>query len=369
MVPGAAVAAALSTGDVSVGAIGTVAYRDGDRIWAFGHGFDSLGRRSLFLQDSYVYGIIQNPLGIPDVATTYKLASGAGHPLGSFTSDTDGSVAGSLGALPDSVGLRVVAERRGGDAPVVLDSQLADERPLGFGAGLALLAPLTANQALERLRHNNGPVSFSLCTSFRVRELRRPFGYCNPYFDTDSALFDLTEASSEVDGFDLAPMHLERVRVSMKDVRNEVAEDVLVGADGPRRAHPGERIHVRLTLQRRRGARRTLSVPVRLPRSLRPGPHRLVIAGNGGASTSPDELITDLVDVIVEVLIFDDEGSADEPRSVRGLADDVRSFHRPLGVVAGVKGAGGLRLVYRSSDVSFEGRVRLPLRITRAARR
>ena len=48
-------------------------------LWAFGHPLDGLGRRALFLQDAYVFGVIQNPLGIQDLgAITYKLASAGG---------------------------------------------------------------------------------------------------------------------------------------------------------------------------------------------------------------------------------------------------------------------------------------------------
>ena len=47
--PGAALSAAISTGDLGLGAVGTVTYRDGDDIWAFGHPFEGLGRRALFL--------------------------------------------------------------------------------------------------------------------------------------------------------------------------------------------------------------------------------------------------------------------------------------------------------------------------------
>ena len=81
--PGAAVAATISTGDLALGAVGTVTYRDGDDLWAFGHPFEGQGRRALFLQDAYIYTVIQNPLGIQDFgAITYKLASADGNVRG-----------------------------------------------------------------------------------------------------------------------------------------------------------------------------------------------------------------------------------------------------------------------------------------------
>ena len=111
---------------LGLGAVGTVTYRDGDDIWAFGHPFEGLGRRSLFLQDSYVFGVISNPLGLMEAgAVTYKLASSAGHVLGSMTSDTTASVGGILGAEPPSIPLRVVAHHSDG-REVVLQSRLAD---------------------------------------------------------------------------------------------------------------------------------------------------------------------------------------------------------------------------------------------------
>ena len=112
--PGSALAASISAGDVSIGAVGTVAYRDGNAIYAFGHSLDALGRRSLFMQDAYVFSIIGNPVGVPDLgAQTYKLTSSGGHVLGAITNDTLSAISGTLGKGPASIPLRVTAPRRG----------------------------------------------------------------------------------------------------------------------------------------------------------------------------------------------------------------------------------------------------------------
>jgi hypothetical protein len=361
--PGASVAATLSTGDVAIGGVGTVAYRDGDRVWAFGHPLDGLGRRSLFLQDSYVFGVISNPLGLMEAgAVTYKLASSAGHVLGSMTSDTTASVGGILGAEPPSIPLRVVGRDSGGRA-VVLESRLADERALGYGAGLSLVAPLAAGQALERLMRSFGPITLSMCTRFRVRELRRPMGFCNPYFDVDSPLGDLADAGRKIDSFDLSPLHVDSAEVSLR-ARPGVVEDVLVAADAPRRVRPGERTRVRLVVQRRRGGRRRLSVPLRIPASLRPGVRTLVLAGRGD-TTSEQEIVIELVGGLVGT--SGDRGGGREPRSVRELARAICGLHRPLGIEARFKDRRG-SLVVRSDVVSYSGSVRVPLRVLRRRR-
>ncbi|HYM58031.1 MAG TPA: hypothetical protein VES79_08710 [Solirubrobacteraceae bacterium] len=361
--PGAALAASISTGDLGLGAVGTVTYRDGDDIWAFGHPFEGLGRRALFLQDAYIYTVIQNPLGIPDFgAVTYKLASTDGHLHGSITNDTVDSISGKVGPEPRSIPLHIDAHNRAGQR-VTLDSLLADERPLGWGAGLSFVAPLGVTQALGRLMRDFGPVTFRMCAHFRVRELRRPMGFCNTYFSVDDAVNHLSEAGAMVDFFDLAPLRVERAAVSLS-VRSGLKQDVLVAARGPRRVRRGQRIRVRLTVQRRRGAGRKLSVPVRIPRSLRRGTHRLTLRGTGGGF-SEEELLGELIAVLEGQLAG---GGPSEPHTVRQLARRIAGLHRQVGIEARFKHRRP-QLVHRSSEVSYEGRVRLRVRVTRRARR
>ena len=364
--PGSAASVAFSTGDLGLGAVGTVTYRDGDDIWAFGHPFEGLGRRALFLTDAYIYTVIQNPLGMPDFgAVTYKLASGDGHLLGSLTSDTVDSVAGKVGPGPRAIPLHIDA-RNGTGGRLTLDSLLADERDLGYGAGLSFVAPLGVTQALGRLMRDFGPVTLRMCARFRVRELPRPMGFCNTYFSVDEAVNDLSQAGGMIDFFDLAPLQVQRAEVGVR-ARPGIKQDVLIGARGPRRARRGERIRVRLTVQRRRGARYELTVPVRIPRSLRPGVQRLTLRGSGNAF-SEEALVEELILVLEGELGGGGGGGSSEPRTVRQLARRIGAIRQRVGIEARFKRRPP-QLVHRSREVSYEGRVRLRVRVTRRARR
>ncbi len=77
--------ASYSSGDVPMGAVGTVTYVDGPTVYAFGHELDGAGRRSLLLQDAYVDYVVNNP--DPTTAPSYKLAF-PGHTEGTLSSDT-----------------------------------------------------------------------------------------------------------------------------------------------------------------------------------------------------------------------------------------------------------------------------------------
>jgi hypothetical protein len=359
--PGASVGASISTGDLALGAIGTVTYRDGDDLWAFGHPFEGLGRRGLFLQDAYIYTVIQNPLGIQDFgAITYKLASADGHVQGAITSDKADAISGKVGAEPASIPLHIVA-RSGAGESVVQDTLLSDERSLGWGAGISFVAPLGVTQAVGRLMRDFEPQTLRMCLRIRVRELRRPMGFCNLYFSVDDAVNDVAQAGDLVDFFDLAPLHVERISIGAR-VRRGVKEDVILRARAPRRARKGSHMRVRLTLQRRRGARHRLSVRVRVPRSLRPGRvHRLTIKGGGGG-LSEEALIEELIAQLDEAF-GGGGGAGSEPHTVRQLADKIHALRRAPGLYARFDRRPA-RLVRRSGGVSYEGRVRVRVRVT-----
>jgi hypothetical protein len=271
----------------------------------------------------------------------------------------------------------VTARERGGGT-VRLDSRLADERRFGLGAGLSFVAPIAASTAFDRLMRTFEPATFTLCTRFRVRGLRRPMGFCNPYFDVFEAILDVGRAAGMVDRFDFAPLEIRGAAVSMS-ARRGVVDEVLVAAKPVGRARPGRRLPVRVTLQRRGGGRRTVTVRVRVPRGLPSGRATLVLSGNGFAAEPG--LVIEIIEE--ELAVGATPGRArgaaaggtrrrahsarSAPRTVRRLARRIARMRRPLGIVARF-GRAERRVVLRSDDVRFDGRVKLRLRVSRARR-
>jgi hypothetical protein len=362
--PGAAIGAGISSGDISFGAVGTVAYRDGDQVYAFGHQLDAGGKRALFLQDSYVFGVIGNPVAIPDIgAITYKLTSSGGHTQGAITNDTFSAISGTLGAGPPTIPLYVSGRLRGSGERVSLNSLLADERALGYGAGIGLIAPLAASTAVDRLLGSFEPAAVTVCTRFRVRQLRKPFGVCNAYFDSFAAFTGVSQATSMVDAFDLAPLDIRSVRVRLA-VQPGFEDDVVVGARGPRRVRPGTTVPVEVSLRRRGGSPRSLTVEVPIPRSLRPGERTLVIAGNGSGGFE-EEILVGLLGDLIGFGEFEDPGA--DPRSIPQLVAAVRSLRQPLGIEARWRRREP-RVVLASNEIRYSGRARVRLQVLPARR-
>jgi hypothetical protein len=364
--PGASVTTAFATGDVAIGAVGTVAYRDGANVWAFGHPLEDAGPRSLFLQDAYVFGVIPNPLSVEDFGLgTYKLATAGGHTVGTLTNDADSAVVGKVGPRPRTVQVQATGRERGTRNAGVTTSQLADERSLGLGLGASTVAPLALEQVVDGLVHSVAPVTLSVCVGFRVAERRRRLGYCNNYFSVEDAALDLSDAASLVESYDFSPLTIQSI-TSRTRLRRGVEEDVLLRGRAPRRVRPGQRIRVRLVLRRRRrGTNRALSFRMRVPRSLRPGHRAMVLSGTAAGSGAALE--EELGTLLGELFSTGEggEGETPEAHSVGELATEVSSFHHGQGIVARFRKRGKRRLVYENGRVAFSGRVRVPLNVVR----
>ena len=357
--PGAAVSASLSSGDVGIGAIGTVAYRDGSAVWAFGHPLDDLGPRSLLLQDAYVYSVINNPIGF-EGASTYKLAV-PGHTVGTLTNDTLNGVVGRVGAPPRTVPMEVTVRDADTGRTRTLQSQATDERSLELGSALDLVGTLSLAQGLVEALGSEPPrIAASMCVRIGVRERERPLGFCNRYLEGGAPFSDLSTALLAVDAFKLGRITPTSVSVSAK-VRQGVPEAFLLRARGPKSARPGQRIRIRLSLRRSRGARLARSFVYRVPPGTGPGARVLKLRGIVPGSF--EEGSEDSLD-----LLFEDGGDAGGgagPRSIKSLADLIAGLRRRDGLRATFASEGRGPVVLSTPRLLIRGRVRLGLRVTR----
>jgi hypothetical protein len=296
LLPGSSTAVGIAAGDLSMGGVGTVAYRDADRVWVFGHPFDGLGRRGLFLQDSYVHTVVNNPVGSFGQAT-YKLAS-PGNTLGSIVTDGVSSVAGQIGPLPQRTLVTVTARDANTGETTVEQTEVADESLIGLPGNVSATAPFAvADAGVGLLRGVGGGMSGLMCLYLDVTGRDQPLELCNRYFG-DRRLpgavqaemaADTEIATSLVDELALRrPIRLESLRVDMALQRGARLLR-LERARGPERVRRGGRIRVQAIARPPLGEQRVFSFRVRVPRKLRRGRYRLVLTG--GATASSFELL------------------------------------------------------------------------------
>ena len=358
--PGSAVSAGIAGGDLALGSIGTVAYRNGSAIWAFGHPIDAAGRRALALQDAYVFAVINNPLGTEEAITT-KLAV-PGRTLGVFSNDGLNQIAGRLGAPPRTIRLRVNVTEAGTGRSAGLASDVTDERDLELGSGLDLVGALGIAQAVGQVL-GSSPRRFSteMCVRIKLRERRRRLGFCDSYQEAFGPFDDLSEAFGLIDVFKFGRITPTDVSVRLR-VRRRVREAFVLAAAAPRRVRPGQRMRVRLLLRRRRGDRFRLSFRMRVPRSLRPGVRVLKLRGVVPASLQ--DAAEDELEIVLEDLAGGD-GGGDEagPRSVAVLDEKIAELGAADGLRATFASRGRGPVVLRRRGLMLRGRARVAVRV------
>lgn len=372
LVPGAAMAVGIAGGDLNAGAIGTVAYVDGDRVWGLGHEVDGTGRRGLMLQDAYVYTVVNNPQGTQD-ASTYKLAS-AGSVLGTLTNDAPAGVVGRLGAMPRGYDLRIGTKDLDTGKVRIHQTRLTDERQLGEpsgGSALSTVGPVAlAQAAYEALRGSPPQQSGTMCVRVHLRGRTKPLRFCNRYIGgggPQSAgapmVADLAEAAGILDSFRLGDLVIDRVGVDLH-VRRDLRQAYLRSARAVSKVRRGRTARIRLTARKVRGGTVHRTVRVRIPRSLRRGPHELVLTGR---PADPGGGLDELGEVL-ELTLGDEEPDDDPgPTTVGELADRFRGLHRYDGITARFVTPSGRRTpsrrVVEDPQLRFSGTARVLLNV------
>jgi hypothetical protein len=385
--PGSAIGVTLATGDVDAGAIGTAAYVDGTTVWGFGHPFEAAGRRSLFLTAAYVYGVVGNPVGTQD-AITYKLAAPT-TTIGTLTQDGVSAVVGRIGAPPPSFPLAVTVRDRDTTRLAGLRIRVADERPVGLPSGASALGTVALPATVQALYTtlSGSPVrqSSEACLRVRVRQQRKPLGFCNTYVGGGGSAealakgplaADLLTATEILDAYDAGPLTITGVEVGVRVARGlRIAE--LRSVSGPVVARRGTAIAVRATLRRPGGAivRRTIRVPV--PRDMRAGVRDLFLKGTEADVLPGEEAAGDEATIDLSSLFEAPSGEPAGPDSLPALARAMGDLRRYDGVTArflppgasvpqqlpgGAEGrAQRARRVFRDPGLRISGRARLRL--------
>ena len=390
--PGAAMAAGLASGALTLGGVGTVAYVDGDKVWAFGHPLDAAGARSLFLQDAYVYTVVNNPVGVEGVST-YKLAS-PGHDVGVVSGDGLQAIAGRLGRLPERFPMRVIAtdDDTGRVRDVRLD--VADENrfanPIGISPLALVGAAATSEAATSVLGEIPSRQSGEMCAWFRLTGQSSPLRFCNRYVMRDagvsatgelgaggSMVADLVEAVALIDGYDFATLDLDNVEVNLT-LRRGLSQAFMLKATGPDVVRRGQTMRVRVQIQSVRGARSWRTLRVKVPSGMPTGRRMLRLTG-------PDVDEAGVLEIdLAEALFGEFDEAPGGPRTIAELKDAVGAIGRYDGVEASfppppelddlgdlgdeeIGGPEGIarkpREVYRDEELRLSGSVKLRVRV------
>ena len=374
LVPGAAVAVGLTSGDVALGAAGTVAYNDGANVWSFGHELEGAGRRALFLQDAYVHTVVNNPINTPDLST-YKLAS-PGNDLGAVTGDGLAAITGQVGSPPPSYPLRVTARDLDSRRIRSLLVRIADEGDVGRPAGISALGLVSSGALLEAVTavQAGAPArqSGDMCVTVRLRELKTPLRVCNTYTVDGEAPFaiggalvqDVAAVADLLDSFRFGALHPTSVDIGVR-VRHGLRQAFIVGGRVVGKVRRGRKMTLRLALRHvGSGRRATKTIRVRVPRDAPLGARTVRLEGTAG------DVGGDPYEESSFSIVFGEEDEEEPdgpgPQSAEELEVDFENLARPDDLT--VVFPGGSSASYRDPALRISGRARVRVRIRRGGR-
>ena len=279
--PGAAVSVDLMRGDLNLAAVGTLTYRDGDRVVAFGHPFFQTGNVAYPLSLAEVTTIVASDL------SSFKMGTPT-EQVGTITQDRRAAVAGTVGPIPAMLPLSIRV--KSGDDLAAARAAVSDDYRFHLLRHRLLAPQLAGIAAVNALATAAGTLPEA---TWRYR-LTLTLAGRPPLVLEDTATGLLQQAATQLSApltllldNPFAPFDAESLALDVTLVGGESNAQVWAARVEPTVARPGQTVNVVATLRDVRGDRREVAIPLVVPDDAADG--RLVVAVGAGAALDRQE--------------------------------------------------------------------------------
>jgi hypothetical protein len=257
--PGDPIGVALMSGDLELGATGTVTEVDGDRVYAFGHPFYGLGPTQFPMTRAYVHTVL------PSLQSSMKIAS-TGDVVGTVSQDRATTIAGTLGKGPAMIPIKITLNNAERGVRKTFNMAMVNDELF-----TPLLAYLSILNTLTSYERQNGVGTYALRGSASIKN------HGDIAFED---LFTGDQPSAGAAASVVAPINFllrnsfEGVEFEGLNLEIEASEQPRsatlerVWIDGPR-LKPGATVDLKVLLRTYRGEEITKSVPVQIPANAR----------------------------------------------------------------------------------------------------
>jgi hypothetical protein len=271
LTPGTSISVQLVRGDYSIAASGTVTFRDGDRIYAFGHPFLSLGASDMPMSETAVVTVI------PNVNNSFKL-SVPGAMMGSISQDRASGVFGQLGQAPKMIPVKINLHTSR-DRSEIYSYEIANDSFL-----TPLLLNITIFNTITSSERALGDSTITIKGAINVKgqepiEVDRRFSAGNsPILAAGSVAGPISSLLGS--GFD--DVQIEGVTLDISSADTKYAGTLERIALSKTEARRGEKIEIQAYVRTESGKQFVQRIPVQIPEDATPG-QLLVFVGDGGA--------------------------------------------------------------------------------------
>ena len=268
LVPGAALTGVIARGDLNMAATGTLTWRDGNRILAFGHPFLNVGAVNIPMGKAEIVGVVSSYL------QSFKM-SNKGNVVGTLTQDRMSAVGGVIGQIPRFTPMTVGVKRSGRAQEFKLE--FCDNKfftPAVYQTALNQFLALVMENTEEATLRIRSKIEFDGSPPLVFEDV-----YAGERFSwVMEAVMNTTMQLMPIYENEFGTPAVRRITVEadvQPTVNAATLEEIAVE---PLKAHPGDTLRIRAGFQPWHGKRFFREYSVKLPEEVKSGEVTLVLA-------------------------------------------------------------------------------------------
>jgi hypothetical protein len=275
--PGSMISVQLMTGDLSIGADGTLTYIDGGKVYAFGHRFLSVGPTELPFARSEVLTLL------PSVASSFKISSPKEW-MGTISQDRNTAIAGELGRRAHMAPISISLSH-GGNRIESYEMQMVNDRFLA-----PFLMQIAVFSAIDSTERTLGAATYGVRGEIEFQGNAPPLKLNNMYSgDANTAQQVSLSAAIPLayvlqSGFSSLEVKKVEMDIDSFDEKKQLQIDQVVAA--PHEVRPGEKVRLTAVLVGDNGAEVTRTVDYLVPVGATPGPLCFTVSDGNLANLS-----------------------------------------------------------------------------------
>ena len=275
--PGSTIGVQLVRGDVSVGALGTVTYVEGDKILAFGHPFLKRGKANYFLTDADVFTTING------LENSFKLGTPT-EAIGIINQDRGAGVAGKLGKFPVIVPLRInVTDNNLGRTNELWAQVIQDEELAPTLAAVSIFNAI--EKTTDRIGSGTAKVSFEISANgIPGQALKRENMFYTQGNIGELAVAEVHEALALLNGNQFNAVDIMDVKVNINIDTERRTATIIEAKASTNPVKPGDKVDIAVKLKPFRGEPITRHITYTVPKDQQPGTIMLAVRGGGMVS-------------------------------------------------------------------------------------
>jgi SpoIVB peptidase S55 len=261
--PGEMITVELLSGDWGIGADGTLTAIDGNKVYAFGHRFLSVGNTELPFARANVVALL------PNLQSSFKISSPKEW-MGTITQDRSTSIYGEMGREASTIPLNISLDDHA-RPPFVYHTRMVNDRLLS-----PLIVQMVVFSVIDATERTLGAGSFTVRGEARFEGNLPPVRFDNAYAGDFNVPLQVSIGISSPlayalgAGFDDLKIRSIDLSIAASEQRRVLQIDQVTAS--PHDVHPGDTVEIAATFSGENGTELVKTVKYQVPVGLQTGP-------------------------------------------------------------------------------------------------